>query len=150
MKSAFENALRANHWLLQPGVRKWWNNRSCLARARVALVAATQLVNFGNLGQLDFSSLGDCMTGRCTAGNIPGEDAIIVTNLFALEFNVDQVINDGVADLSIGILNSVFNDVTQKTGDSHCVSAAFESKPLIPDPRSCTGAPAGSRCHWCP
>ena len=61
--------------------------------------------------------LNDCTSGRCTSGNIPGEDALGVGDLFSLTFNVINLNDDGMADLRAGILTTVFDGITQATGD---------------------------------
>lgn len=82
----------------------------------LTFVGAEQLVTFGTLGRLDFSTFGDCTAGRCTAGNVPGFDGADVKELFSLTFDALSLVDDGLPDLEVGILDQRFDDVTQATG----------------------------------
>ena len=80
-------------------------------------VSAMQLADFGGNGPPDPFIINDCTTGRCTAGLTPGVDANGVGDLFSLTFNVIEIIDDGVEDLRVGILDSVFDGISQPIGD---------------------------------
>ncbi|MDJ0853229.1 MAG: PEP-CTERM sorting domain-containing protein [Myxococcota bacterium] len=103
--------------------------------AELAFVDATQLVNFGGGPPEDFLPFGDCTSGRCSAGNVPGQDAFSVLALFDLDFDVIATNDDGLPDLEVGILDDVFNGVTQASGDppfenGDVVAEAF----VVPEP----------------
>ena len=83
----------------------------------LSFASAEQLVSFGALGQMDFASPSDCANnGRCTAGNVPNFDSGPVGALFSVTFDI--LAPAGAQSIfTAGVLDPVFNGVTQPTGD---------------------------------
>jgi len=103
--------------------------------AELSFAGSEQLVDFGAYGQLDFTTPNDCSNGRCMAGNILGVSSEPAGPLFAVTFAIVGAIDDGIEDFEAGILNPVFDDITQPTGDPvfekgvAIVSHAFAPEP---------------------
>jgi hypothetical protein len=95
----------------------------------LTFVSATQLASFGTAGQVAFSGLNlggvvaDCTPnggtmGRCDAAGGPTDTATGVGDLFSLTFNVTQLVDDGQPDLTVGITDATWDDVSPAVGQS--------------------------------
>jgi hypothetical protein len=114
----------------------------------LTFVSATQLASFGVAGVVDFSGLNlggivaDCepgagMMGRCDAAGGVTDTAIGVGSLFSLEFNVTQLVDDAQPDLTVGITDATWDDVSPAVGQppfdpGTVVATAF----VTPEPSS--------------
>lgn len=83
----------------------------------LGFVMAEQLVSYGTLGVTAFLGANDCSNGSCTAGNVPTQDSLAVGPMFAVTFDVLQLIDDGLVDFRAGILDLASDDVTQPTSE---------------------------------
>ena len=84
----------------------------------LSFASASQLVSFGALGTLPFSPADGCAdNARCTAGNVVNFDSGAVGDLFSVTFDILSPIGSQLV-FSAGVLDSVFDGVTQPTGDS--------------------------------
>lgn len=112
--------------------------------SELTFVSAIQLVDFDGGGADPFSILGDCTSGRCTAGNTPGQDALGVLSLFTLTFDVTQILGDGFVDLEVGILNEAFDGISQATGEPvFSVGVSIANSSVVPEPSTALLVAAG-------
>jgi len=102
--------------------------------SELAFVGAEQLVSFAGLGVLPFGP--DCATTqRCTAGNVPTFDSGPVGPLLTLTFDVLATADDGLVDFTAGVLDPVFEGVTQPTGDPLFIEGSVVvSHAVVPEP----------------
>ena len=107
--------------------------------SELTLLDVEQLVSFGALGQLDFASRADCLNGRCTAGNAPDFDSPPVGPLFSVTFALSVPAGGAQDDFVAGILDPVFDDVTQPTGSPVFDHGIVEVSHAI-SPASCRNA----------
>lgn len=88
----------------------------------LAFKSADQLVPFGVIGKLPFSSEFDCSASkkRCQAGNVPNFDADSIVDLFKLTFDILAPLHNDPARpwFTAGLLDPRFNDVTPGTGEN--------------------------------
>ena len=82
----------------------------------LSLSSVEQLVGFGGQAAAPFAPPNDCTALRCTAGNTPGQDSGPVGPLFALTFLVTNPVDDMLDDFIAGVLDPVFDGITQGTG----------------------------------
>lgn len=112
--------------------------------SELTFVSAMQLIDFDGGGADPFSILADCTSGRCTAGNTPGQDALGVLSLFTLTFDVTQILGDGFVDLEVGILNESFDGISQATGEPvYTVGVSIANSSVVPEPSTAVLFAAG-------
>lgn len=101
--------------------------------AELAFADAAQLVPFP-IGTIGFTPPNNCTAGRCTAGNILGVASDPVGPLFSITFDVIAVEDDGIDDFTAGILDPVFDDVSQPVGEPVFAKGIEIVSHTVPEP----------------
>lgn len=102
------------------------------------LTGIEQLAGFGGQPAAPFAPPNDCLTGTCTAGNTPGQDSGPVGPLFALTFLVTDPVDDALDDFIAGVLDPVFDGITQGTGQPIFVPGDLIVRYAVPEPAAAT------------
>jgi hypothetical protein len=100
--------------------------------AYLSFASVTQLAQFGGVAP---AMSANCATaGRCTAGNVPSLNSSPLNDLFSVTFDVLDL-SPGLG-FSTGILDSVFNGITQAVGDPIFDegSTVIVSYTVVPEP----------------